>query len=273
MPPLLPQRRGEVRSHRLRAYDGITRATDLRPATESRLMSSTETSSPTGPPAVSRRAVWVLGTIGVVFAVGMIALIVWAISSRDEPTATVPAPSFDRFQVDWSSAMLKAGVEATFPAGPVEITEVRATGQVPFEAEFTADEISALVNVYLYGIEEGGPEVALSNVSVAFPRQGVGSIEAKLVYDGAPYDAFASAPLTYSAKGISSPGLTSLKVEGFSVGGSRRKQAGDALLGYLNSYLKAAPGLTVEQAQIVSGGLKVKGTAPAQLEHPEPIEP
>jgi hypothetical protein len=235
-------------------------------------MSSTETGPPTAQPAVSRRAVWVLGAVGVVFAVGMIVLVVWAISSRGEPTAA-PAPSFDRFRSDWSSAMRKAGVEATFPAGPVEITEVRGTGRTPFEAEFTADEISALLNVYLYRIEEGGQEVALSDVSVAFPSQGVGSIEARLVYDGAPYDAFASAPLTYSAKGISSPGLTSLNVEGFSVGGARRKQAGDALLGYLNSYLNAAPGLTVQQAQIVPGGLEVKGTAPAQLEHPEPIEP
>lgn len=222
------------------------------------------TSAAAGP---SRRAIWVLGIIGVTVVVGLVAVVVWALSSRSQPS-TVALPSFDRFEPAWSSAMQKAGVEATFPAGPVQIQEVFTTGRKPFEATFTAEEISALMNVYPYQLDVSGQDVAATDVSVTFPSPGVGSIQAKLLYDGAPYDAQATAPVTYSAKGISSPGLTSLRVEGFSIGGSRREQAGDALIGYLNMYVRAAPGLTIEQAEIASEGLRVKGSAPATLEHP-----
>ena len=57
------------------------------------------------------------------------------------------------------------------------------------------------------------------------------------------------------------------------MGGENRERAGEGILTYFNRYLGAAPGLTVEEARIVSGGLEVRGTAPERIEHPEPLEP
>lgn len=223
---------------------------------------------PPGAVGPSRRAVWVLGIIGVTVIVGLAAVVVWALASRSQPS-TVALPRFDRFEPAWSSAMQKAGVEATFPAGPVQIEDLLATGRRPFEATFTAEEVSALMNVYVYDTEVAGQDVGVKDVAVGFPGPGVGSIEGELLSGGSSYGVKATAPLTYSAKGIASPGLTSLAVEGFSIGGSRRQQAGDALVAYLNTYLRAAPGLTVERAEITTEGLRVKGSAPAALEHPK----
>jgi hypothetical protein len=166
--------------------------------------------------------------------------------------------------------MAKAGVEATFPAGPVDITQVSPSGSVPFEATFTAEEITALLNVYRYQADLTGQSVSFTRASAAFPRPGVGALSGTLSAGGSNYSAEIEGPVTYTATGIDSPGATSLKVEGFNVGGERRRQASDAVISYLNLYVRAAPGLTIEDARVVADGVYVKGSAPALLEHPAP---
>jgi len=164
--------------------------------------------------------------------------------------------------------MAKAGVEATFPVGPVSVETVVTDGLVPFSATFTADEIGALLNVYPFESKMAGLDATLSDVEVAFPQAGVAVVGARLVSDGTGYSIRMTLPLEHTPKGIDSPGATELSVEGFSVGGTRRQQASDALVAYLNLYLGAAPGLIVERASIVEGGLVVDGSAPQRLEHP-----
>ena len=166
--------------------------------------------------------------------------------------------------------MAKAGVEATFPAGPVDLTQVSPSGSEPFEATFTAEEITALLNVYRYEADLSGQSVSFTRAQAAFPKPGVGALAGTLSAQGSNYSAEIAGPVTYAATGIDSPGATSLKVEGFNVGGARRRQASDAVIAYLNLYLRAAPGLTIEDARIVADGVYVKGSAPTRLEHPAP---
>lgn len=220
---------------------------------------------PAGPTARSMRAFKIVALVTVL---AFVALVAWALWVASRPEQSAPAPRFDRFEPAWTSAMSKAGVEATFPAGPVELKQLRAKGRRSLEATFTAEEISALVNVYRYTAKISGAEVALSSVGIDFPQPGRVALSGSLVTGGSGYAAEAAAPATYSSGRIRSGGLSSLTVEGFSVRGDRRQQAGDALLTYFNKYLDAAPGLTVESAEIVDGGVVIRGFAPTGLVNP-----
>jgi hypothetical protein len=89
-----------------------------------------------------------------------------------------------------------------------------------------------------------------------------------MVADGTGYDVEATMPLEWTAKGISSSGPVEMRAEGFGVPADRKQQAVTAIVGYLNLYVRAAPGLIVERAEIVDGGLTVTGSAPQRLEYP-----
>jgi len=217
------------------------------------------------------RGALVAGVVVLLAVAGIVGLIVWAVVTSDRAApVSHPEPSFESYEPGWTSAMAKAGVEATFPGGPVELTEVRPTGRRPFEATFTAEEITALLNVYRFEADLGGQSVSISDATAEFPAPGVGALSGTLSAGGSTYSAAIEGPLVHTAKGIDSPGATSLTVEGFGVGGERRRQATEAMVAYLNRYLMAAPGLTVQSARILEGGLQVSGTAPASLEHPAP---
>lgn len=227
---------------------------------------------PSEPSALSRHATWIIAAIAFFVLAALVGLIVWAVGTSGRGTSA-PRPGFDRFEPAWESAMRKASVEATFPAGPVDMTQVRVSGTQPFEATFTAEEISALMSVYRYETRISGQTVAAGDVEVDFPEEGVGAIATVLFAEGSRFRARATAPVTYESGLIRSPGLTGLRVEGFSVSGARRNQAGEALFTYLNRYLDAAPGLEVEEARIVRDGVFVRGSAPESLEHPGPLDP
>jgi len=215
---------------------------------------------------ISDRAVLVILVASFLVIAGLVGVVVWAVGGSG--SASAPRPAFDRYQDAWESAMAKASVEASFPAGPVDINEVRAIGRQPLDATFTGEELSALMSVYRFEMTVRGETVSAGDVEVSFPDDGVAEMNAVLFARGSRYRAQASAPVTFENGEITSPGLTSLKVAGFNVTGSNREQAGEGLLLYLNNYLRAAPGLRVDEARIVEGGIEVKGSAPERLEHP-----
>lgn len=179
-----------------------------------------------------------------------------------------PAPSFDRFKPAWSSAMEKAGVEATFPVGPVSLVDLTASGRRPFEATFSAEEVTALLNVYRFEPDTGGQDIAIDSVVVEFPSSGQAGLTADVVLDGSGYSAVAEGPVSYAAGRIVIDGLSALTVEGFSVGGDRRVQAEQALVQYFNGYLAGAPGLSIEAATVEDGAVSVRGFAPTSLANP-----
>ncbi len=219
------------------------------------------------------RAPLIVAVVAVVLLAAVVALVVWAATfSKSSTPAQRTGPGFERFEPGWSSAMAKAGVEATFPPEPVDITQVSPSGSRSFEATFTAEEITALLNVYRYTADLTGQSVSFTRGRAAFPKPGVGALGGTLSAGGSNYAAEIAGPVTYTATGIDSPGATSLTVEGFNVKGERRQQASDAVISYLNLYLRAAPGLTIEDARIVEDGVYVKGSAPTRLEHPAPSE-
>lgn len=198
----------------------------------------------------------------------LMALVVWAVWVAGRPASAPPAPSFDRFRDPWASAMAKAGVDATFPAGPVGLADLVPSGRTPFDATFTAQEISALLNVYRHSEAVPGQSVVVDSVAVTFPSDDTARLAGVILADGSRYSAVASGPVRYVGGSITSTGLTALTVEGFAVGDSRRTQASEAMLDYFNAYLDAAPGLSVESARIVDGALLVTGFAPASITNP-----
>jgi hypothetical protein len=226
-------------------------------------MPSTD-SSAAGPSPRQMRAFKVIALLVALFFIGLVA---WALWTASRPSSAPPTPPFDRFEAGWTSAMAKAGVEATFPAGPVRLENVQHSGRRPFEATFTAEEISALLGVYRYETTISGTEVALRSARASFPSAGTVELNGTLLTGGSAYQAQASAPITYSSGEIRTTGLTSLVVEGFTIGGDRRRQAQDALLEYFNRYLDAAPGLAVDSAEAIEGGVRVVGFAPTKVVH------
>ncbi|MDZ4169674.1 MAG: hypothetical protein U1E26_08465 [Coriobacteriia bacterium] len=198
----------------------------------------------------------------------LVVLVGWALWVGTRQDAAPPAPSFDRFRSPWESAMAKAGVEATFPAGPAKLTELIPSGRRAFEATFTAQEISALLNVYRHSEDVAGADVQVDAVGVTFSSPAQVELAGSILTGGSRYTAVAKGPARYAGRRITSTGLSALTVEGFAVGGQRRDQAGAALVEYFNAYLDAAPGLSVGSAEIVDGGVVVTGFAPASIQNP-----
>lgn len=217
-------------------------------------------------PVSARRAVLVMVLVAVLVLGAVAAMTVWALNRSKEAAVTPTGSTFTRYKPAWSSALAKAGVEGDFPDAPVDVTTLRVTGRRPFEAEFTAEEATALMSVYRFAGE--GTQIDFSDATVAFPAEGTLRLDVTLIVDNTPYNARAIMPLTYDAKGLHSDGLTSLSVEGFGVGGEKKRQASDSVLAYLNEYMRALPGVTVEEARISKGVVVVKGMAPVRIENP-----
>jgi len=217
-------------------------------------------------PASARRVVLVVALSALLVLGAFAGVTLWALSRSKEAAVTSPDAAFARYKPAWSSALAKAGVEGAFPEAPVDVTKVRVTGRRPFEADFTAEEATALMSVYRFAGES--TQIDFSDAAIAFPAAGTARLDVTMVVDKTPYHARAIMPLAYDVKGIHSDGLTSLSVEGFGVGGEKKRQASDAVLAYLNEYLRAMPGVTIEEARISKGSVAVKGMAPVRIENP-----
>jgi hypothetical protein len=217
----------------------------------------------TPPPRRRRWIGWVIGIVSAIVVIGVLAaVVVWA-TGRGKTTQV-----FSEYRTPFESAMAKAGTTAAFPAAPVELSGVSATGSHPFKATFTAEEVTALVNVFPWTTELQGTSVAVSGVTVGFPSAGIGSLRARVKVNGSSYGGTLQGPVDYKSGSITSPGATKVVAEGFTVTGDRAQQATEMLLLYLNAYLKAAPGLTVDTAEITMTGVDVSGTAPDSLSLP-----
>ncbi|HSK48524.1 MAG TPA: hypothetical protein VLA05_11085 [Coriobacteriia bacterium] len=232
--------------------------------------SSEQTSSA---PSKNRGPIIAASVIAVILLlVGGLAALVWWANGRDKPVATRAVEQFSRYRGPWESAMQKAGVEATFPGGPVDLEKVVPSGRQEFSATFTPEEVAALLAVYRYQTDDFGGQAALEEVEVDFPKENFASLSGRITLNGGSYQAAISAPLTFlSGQIVIAQGGAKLSVEGFSVGGERRTAALTTLSAYLNSMLAAAPGLVVEEAEVIEGSVRVRGTAPDRLEHPDPI--
>lgn len=187
-------------------------------------------------------------------------------ANRPETGGTV-VQTYDAYREAWESAMAKASVEATFPAEPIALQDLRATGMHEFSATFTGEELSALLTMHPFEYEVGDSSVSLQSPSVSFPAEDTGSFDGRLSYAGSRYRARAEGPVRYAGGSIEiDADASELSVEGFGVGGDRRDQALRMVARYLNALLAAAPQLTVDSARIVEGGVEVSGMAPDAIE-------
>ena len=225
--------------------------------------SGTETPDGRGP---NRRWIgWVVGVLVVVLVVaGLVALVAWSLGrsgARSSGQAAAQATAF-------ASAMKKAGVKATYPPTPVALDSLKATGSHPFDATFTPEEISALMNAYTLTVPVQGNHVALSKVTVGFPAPGTATLAGTVAVSTSSYSGSVTGPLVFSNGVLSSTGATDVQAEGFAVSGAQAQQVTAVLLGYLNGYLAAAPGLKIDSATITADGAHVTGTAPDAIAAP-----
>jgi hypothetical protein len=192
-------------------------------------------------------------------------VVVWALGRNRARSA---GTDFSTYQSAYESAMKKAGVSAPFPQAPVDITAVTSTGVHPFEATFTAEEITALVNVFAFTADVQGTSISVADPLIELAGGNAVRLSGAVTLDGSTYRGSVEGPVGFSAGHITSPGATKATAEGLSVGGDKAKQASAGLIEYLNLYLGAAPGLIVMTAEVTPEGFKVKGTAPDTLTMP-----
>ncbi|MBI5232528.1 MAG: hypothetical protein HY876_10250, partial [Coriobacteriales bacterium] len=101
---------------------------------------------------------------------------------------------------------------------------------------------------------------------LTFPKTGTIRIETGIESSVQGGDLELEGPVAFgSTEGLTSPGADEATFEGIPLGGGQAAQATDLALKYGNAYLKAAPGLTVDKAEVVEGGVRVRGTAPDEL--------
>jgi len=224
------------------------------------------TGTATGP-RPGRRRRWVWWLVGVLALVAIIAAVVgvFALVARNHGTrGASPAASASAFD----SAMAKAGVKATVPTRPVELTSVSATGSHPFEADFSAEELSALINAFTYTTDVDGQKLSVTSATIEIPGDGTMALSGTVTLGENSYSGSIAGPVGFENGQVTSTGATSVSAEGFPIGGAQAQQATTALLGYVNDYLAAAPGLKIEAAQLSGTNVHVKGTAPDSITAP-----
>lgn len=206
--------------------------------------------------------------IGVVVTVAFLAIVtgavVWALGRSGAPVVDEAAT-----REAFASAMRKAKVEAEYPVGaPIPLESVEPSGEHPFSAEFTAEELSALLAAFAYSAPANGSTVQLGRATVRITGPGTLGIDADVSVDDNVYSASVEGPVSYGFGSVSSPGATSARVEGVPLNETQRAQLTNAVVDYLNAYLSAAPGLRVGSIRITTDGVVVTGAAPDRLAYP-----
>jgi hypothetical protein len=211
-------------------------------------------------------AIGLAALVAVVLVLGGLA--VWFVlrPASDMAGPTAGAGDFEQYREAYESAVAKAGVEATFPPEPVALDKLEAEGSHPFEALFTAEEATALLAMHPLIATVEGSQVSLIEPELLFAEGAAMTIGGRILADGRRFRAQIEGPVGFDPdSGVTSPGATEAKVEGFSANESQRSQATDLVLDYGNEYLDAAPGLSVESVTIDSDGVTVAGQAPDRL--------
>lgn len=212
----------------------------------------------------SRGRAWAIALLVAGIVALLVAGTVWLIRLTAEPVAS----QAELRRAAYDSAMRKAGVDATMPPEPVDLRLIETFGSHSFEATFTAEEIAALLNTYPFTSTMQGATVSLEAVRLAFDDPGVVSMRGRLSAGDRSFSARLTAPASWSATGLSSTGVTELRVSGIEPDAEQTAQASAAVVAYFNELIRAAPGLVVREAAIVEGGLAVSGDAPDTITHP-----
>lgn len=221
-------------------------------------------SAPASGPKRSRTLIWasIAGAVSVIALIAGTWMLISVLTSKPKPDTQT-----EQYRAAWASAMQKAGVEATLPPTPVEITSLSGEGSHSFEATFTAEEATALLRIYMYTFESAGQHASLIGPTIEFPSDGVLRVTSDVKTDGGQSASFQiEGPVTYNLSArLRSPGATSVSAEGFELTGTQAQQVTKLALDYANSYLVAAPNFTAVEARIVKDGVWVKGEAPNRI--------
>lgn len=212
-----------------------------------------------------RGRAWVIALLVVGIVAVLVAGTVWLVRLTAEPVAS----QAELRRAAYDSAMRKAGVEATMPPEPVDLRLIQTFRSHSFETTFTAEEIAALLNTYPFTSTIQGTTVSLGAVRLAFEDAGVVSMRGRLSAGDQSFSARLTAPATWTATGLTSTGITELRVSGIEPDAEQTAQASAAVVAYFNDLIRTAPGLVVRKAVIFEDGLAVSGDAPDTITHPQ----
>ena len=211
----------------------------------------------------SRRGLVIGIAVVVVFLLMLVAVVFWALNRSGPSTQDGPA-----LRTAYESAMRKAGVQASYPPEPVDLTSIVASGKHPFSATFTAEELGALLSTFRYSASIDGTTIVLRRTSLRIPADDTVSLDASVDVEGSTYSMSIDGPVSFVDGAVKSPNATRVTASGISLNAGQRAQATRAVVSYVNSYLEAAPGLDIESVTLTTAGAAVTGTAPDRIEFP-----
>ena len=227
---------------------------------------TTATAAP-GPGSGRGRGCLIAGVLAVVVVLFALGGFVWwsvlrpgAQSSAGPGSAIGSAADTSAF----ASAMRKAGVQApAAPKSPVDLVSLKTTGGHPFQATFTFDELAALLRAFAY-TPTSGMRVHLDVRSISQTGGNV-RLTGDVTASGTSYSGRIEGPVAFANGKIVPNGTFTANTGGLTISGGQAAQAAGILIGYLNEYIGAAPGMTVGSAAVTTGGVHVTGTAPDSL--------
>ena len=222
---------------------------------------TTATAAPRPP---RRKRSWIGWTVGLLVALLIVGGLAWLIWSQRSPQSAASTSKANASA--FASAMKKAGVSAPAdPASPVDLATVTAQGSHRFDATFTGEELSALMNSFPHAVTVGNAPMSLSDVTIQIDESGVMTLSGHVSSQGNSYSGQASGEVAFEGGEVVAPTPLTVSAEGFTLNGNQAQQATQLLLAYANGYLAAAPGLTIATATPTPSGVHATGTAPDSI--------
>jgi hypothetical protein len=193
-----------------------------------------------------------------------LALFLWWALTRSPAPSVEPVTTSSAFESAMTRAMVKAPGE---PPQPVDLSTVEARGTHSFEATFTGDELTALVNAFPHKVVVGNAQVELSNVKIAPTPEGGLSLKGTVTSGDASYSGTVSGEVAFVNSRVVANGPIAVEAEGFPVPDAQAQEASQIVLAYVNGYLAAAPGLLITAASVSPAGVHVVGLAPDSISY------
>jgi hypothetical protein len=207
--------------------------------------------------------------IRAVAALALIVLVALAIAGAEvwfQPKPKPLAPlAVNGMPTPFTSAMHKAGTTAPAePTKPVALTSLSTTGSHRLDATFSYQELSALFNAFSYSPTSSPAQ--LVHISLQIDAKGVLTLMDDPQQGGTTVSATRGRVAFRNGRVIALAPFTFVTVP--NLGRTAARQGTRDLVGFVNSYLAAAPGLKVESATIGPEGVHVIGTAPDRVAWP-----
>ena len=196
---------------------------------------------------------WV--AVGIVVVV-LVAGAVFAIASgKAEPTSYgFNAPAL-------KSGLAKAGISAPDLSEPVDASKVSFSGSKPLDAEFTDEELSAMLNAVFVTTR-----IPITNLAVKLHAGSTVDASGEGQYHGKWYSGWIKGPADAAGNTVTSSGSTGYGVASVPVPlAGYKDQVTQFALDIINAHLAIVSGLKITKIEVSDGKVRVVGVVPAKM--------